>query len=80
MCHFALRRGLLPTEYRRESHQCERDRNKKFWSSFLGTGITERNEKGTVAKVLRLRLPLHFSLIVPSSRSPEKLFTSFKSI
>ena len=33
----------------RESRKCERDRNKIVWSSFLGTGITERNKKSTVA-------------------------------
>ena len=42
-----------------------------LWSSFLGTDITERNKKSTVAKVSRLRLPLHFSWIFPSSRWPE---------
>ena len=65
----------LPTEYPRKS---ERDRNKMVWSSFLGTGVTERNNKSTVAKVSRLRLPLRFSLIFPLSRSPEKLFKSFE--
>ena len=39
--------GLLPTEYRRESHKCERDRTLMVWSSFLGTGVTERNKKST---------------------------------
>ena len=47
------------------------------WSSFLGTGVTERNKKSTVAKVSRLRLPLRFSVIVPSNHCPEKLFKSF---
>ena len=47
---FWLRRGWLPTEYRRKSHKCERDRNKMVWSSFLGTGVTKRNKKSTVAK------------------------------
>ena len=60
----------------RKSHKCERDRNKMVWSSFLGNGVTERNKKSTVAKVARLRVPLCFSLFVPSSRSPEKLFKS----
>ena len=44
-------------------HKCERDRNKIVWSSFLETGVTERNKKSTVAKVSRLRLPLRFSWI-----------------
>ena len=34
------------------------------WSSFLGTCVTERNKKSTVAKISQLRLPLCFSLIV----------------
>ena len=75
-------RGKLPTEYRRKSHKCEGERTKMVWSSFLGTGVTERNKKSTVAKISRLRLPLRchltVSLIVPSSRSPEKLFKSFE--
>ena len=48
------------------------------WSSFLGTGVTERNKKSTVANVLRLRLTPRFSLIFPLSRSPEKLFKSYE--
>ena len=55
-----------------------RERNKMVWSSFLGTGITERNKESTVAKISRLRLPLRFPLIVPSRRSPENLFKSFE--
>ena len=65
--------GVLPG-----SHKCERDGNKLVWSSFLGTGVTERNKKSTVAKVSRLRLPLRFSFIFPLSRLPEKLFKSFE--
>ena len=65
-------------EYRRESHKCERDRNKMVWSSFLGTGVMERNKKSTVAKVSRLRLALRFSWIFPLNRWPEKLFKSFE--
>ena len=56
----------------------ERDRNKMVSSSFLGTVVTERNKKSTVAKVSRLCLPLPFSLFVSLSRSPEKLFKSFE--
>ena len=45
-----------------------------------GAVLTEQLKKRTVAKVLRLRLrlPLRFSLIVPLSRSPGKLFKSFE--
>ena len=40
----SLRRGSLPTEYRQESHKCERDTNKIVSSSFLGNGVIERNK------------------------------------
>ena len=74
----SLKARLITDGSRRENHKCERDRYKMVWSSFLGTGVTERNKKSTVAKVSRLRLPLCFSWIFPSSRSPEKLFKSFE--
>ena len=38
-----------------------------IWSCFVGTGVTERNNKSTVAKVSRLLLPLRFSWIFLSS-------------
>ena len=49
-----------------------------LWSSFLGTGETERHKKSTVVKVSRLRLPLRFSWIFPSNPWPEKLFKSLE--
>ena len=53
---------------------------KWFGQVFFGTGVTERNKKNTVAKVSRLRLPLRFSSIVPTSRSPEELFKSWGEV
>ena len=44
---------------------------------FLGTGITERNKKRTVAQVSRLRLPLRFSLIVPIKSFSRKVVQKF---
>ena len=69
--HCVITDGVPPGESQVRERSIHR--NKTVWSSFLGTRVTERNEKSTVAKVSRLRLPLCFSWIFPSSRCPEKV-------